>query len=104
MSLSQEAYEAQRKLLVDEVNECFERASKCGFTLNAVAKHAPFACEHCGSRKFRAQLTMTADANPSYSAPDGTVPVIRANMDVYAVLVQCEKCSRAIPCSGYTHE
>jgi hypothetical protein len=73
----------------------------CGFTLNAKAKHAPFACKRCGSHKFRAQLTMTAEAYPTGSSPDGIRPMIYADMDIYAVNVQCAECSLLIPGSGY---
>lgn len=78
--------------------------SKCGFTLRGKTNDAPFDCPRCGSREFRLQLTMTANADPSYSAPDGTRPIIRGDMDVYAVSVQCKKCGHAVPGSGYTHE
>lgn len=78
--------------------------SRCGFTLRGKANDAPFNCSRCGSREFRLELTMTANADPSYSAPDGTRPIIRSNMDVYAVSVQCKKCGHTIPGSGYTHK
>lgn len=76
--------------------------STCGFSLNAKVKRATFACKRCGSRKFRVSLTMTAEAYPSWSSPDGTCPVIHAAMDVYAVGVRCKKCGLAIPGSGST--
>jgi hypothetical protein len=75
----------------------------CGFTLNAKVKHAPFACKQCGSRKFLTQLDMTAEAYPTGSYADGTCPVIYADMDVYAVSVECSECKLLIPGSGYTH-
>jgi hypothetical protein len=77
--------------------------AKCGFTLNGKMKFAPFACKRCGSRKFHSELTMTAEAYPGGSYPDGTVPVVYADMDIYAVTVQCSKCDLRIPGSGYTH-
>ncbi len=73
----------------------------CGFTLDAKVKHAPFACKRCGSRKFNTSLTMTAEAYPSWSSPDGTCPVIHADMDVYAIGVSCAECSLGVPGSGY---
>ena len=75
--------------------------AKCGFTLNAKVKYAPFACKRCKSRKFHTELTMIAEAYPTWHSPDGTCPVIYADMDVYAVSVRCEKCSLIIPGSGY---
>ena len=75
----------------------------CGFTVNAKVKHAPFECKRCGNRKFNVELTMLAEAYPTGSTPDGPHPVIYADMDVYAVSVQCKKCSLTIPGSGYTH-
>ena len=77
--------------------------SKCGFTVYAKVKDAPFACKQCGSRKFRTELTMTAEAYPGGSTPDEPRPVIYADMIIYAVTVQCSKCDLRIPGSGYTH-
>jgi hypothetical protein len=77
--------------------------AKCVFTINAKVKRAPFACKRCGSRRFRASLTITAEAYPTGSGfPDGAAPVIWDDMDIYAAAVRCSECDLMIPGSGYT--
>ena len=77
--------------------------SLCGFTIRGRLKEAPFACPECGSKKWRIEGTMTAEAAPScISNADheaGVRPVIQ-HFDLYAVSLRCKR-GHQLSGSGY---